>query len=163
MNVISGRPFNSGYILGASSAAQSISSGTAEAQLASIVLPAGAMGTNGILRITCRWTYTNSGNNKTMRVRLGGSGGTVYLSYVVTTTLIAQTQTVIWNVNAANSQEGYSATASNPYQGASAGAYVTGAIDTSAASSIYISGQPASGGETVTLRGYLVELLPGVA
>lgn len=139
----------------------SVSSGTAETQLASISVPAGAMGANGILRVTCRWTFTNSGNNKTMRVRLGGSGGVAYLAQVVTTTLINQTQTIIWNVNSASVQEGYPATVANPFTGASAGAFVTGALDTSVATTVYISGQPASGGETITLRGYLVELLPG--
>lgn len=147
-------------IIGSSGAASSISSGTAEAQLASIPLLGNALGANGKLRIETRWSYTNSANNKTMRVRLGGSGGTVYMGVTVTTTATQQWLTIIRANNSMSAQKGYSSSAA--VYTATTAALVTSAIDLTASTTIYISGQPASGGETVTLEEYLVELIPGV-
>lgn len=149
------------YILGCSGVASSVSSGTAEVQLASIDVPANLLGANGKIRVTTLWTYTNSVNNKILRVRLGGSGGSAYLAATVTTTASMQAQTIIANNNATNVQKGFNgntasfATTSN--------ALVTGAVDTTAATTLYMSGQPASGGEVITLEGYVIEIIPGVS
>ena len=149
------------YILGSSGTTSAVSSGTVETQLGSVAVPAGAMGANGALRITAWWTYTNSGNNKTLRIRLGGAAGTIFWATVPTTTANSQTQITIRNNNSASAQKVFLAGATSPYS-ASATAPTTGAIDTSLATSVYISGQTASGGETITLESYTVELIPGV-
>lgn len=78
-------------VLGSSGTASSVSSGTAETTLASIVIPPRALGTNGRIRITTLWTYTNSGNNKTLRIRYNNATtGTQYLGIANTTTANAQ-------------------------------------------------------------------------
>jgi hypothetical protein len=159
VSVPTGSPLT--FVLG-SGVGASVSSGTAEVQLASIAVPAGAMGTTGALRILCFWSHTNSGNNKVLRVRFSGSGGTTFGTSTATTTVFTQSLTIIRNAGAANSQRSQSTgTFIIPY-GASAGAVLTGAIDTSVATTVYISGQPATGGETITLEHYTVELIPGV-
>ena len=74
-----------------------------------ITLPAGAMGPNGVLRITTLWSYTNSANNKTLRVRLGGLSGTAFQANVVTASNIGVMQRTIQNRNSQASQIGFNA------------------------------------------------------
>jgi len=157
----SGGVSSGSQILGASGAPATVNTGTAETQLASVAVPAGAMGLNGSLRITTFWTYTNSANNKTMRVRLGGAGGTVYGNVVQTTSTNVQLTTTISNKGAANSQKAFSPSTATATTVPITGTAITSAIDTSAATTVYISGQTATGGETITLESYIVELIPG--
>lgn len=145
-------------VLSASSSAVSGGADTNENILATITIPAGAMGLNGIIRVYSLWTYTNSANNKTLRVRLGGIGGTTYLSVVPTTTAAFSTLTVIGNRNSASSQVGVADAAANVFS-ATTDAVTTSSVDTSAATTIVITGQKASAGETLTLEQYLAELV----
>lgn len=143
-------------ILAQSSVGVSCGADTSEDTLATVTVPAGAMGANGRLRVTTFWTVTNSGNNKTLRVRFGGVSGTIYMGTTVTTIATSQAQHHICNRNAANSQFGSASSGVGP--GSSSGAIVTSAVDTSAETTIVIAGQKASSGEVLTLEGYLVEL-----
>jgi hypothetical protein len=132
---------------------------TNETALATVTIPAGAMGLNGGLHIYTSWTYTNSGNGKTLRVRFGGVSGTSYLSSAPTTTASLSDMRRIRNRNSASSQVGGSANVSNPLISQTT-AIVTSSVDTSAAVDVVISGQLASAGETITLENYEVWLLP---
>ena len=114
------------------------------------------MGLNGILRVMTEWTMTNSANNKILRVRFGGIGGTSYLSTTRTADSCFADIKKIANRGAANSQFGIN-TAGYFGSGGTSGA--TSAIDTSAATTLVITGQKASAGETITLESYLVELI----
>jgi len=147
-------------ILGSSGAASAVSSGTAETQLASVAVPAGWMGKNGSLRITTLWSYTNSANTKTLRVRFGGSGGAIYQGLAITTTATSYMQCWIRNNNSASAQKAYNV--SLGVFASTTSALATSAIDTAASTTVYISGKTASDGETITLEGYTVELIPGV-
>jgi hypothetical protein len=142
-----------------SAAAVSCAADTAENVLATITVPAGAMGPNGTIRVWTSWSYTNGANNKVLRVRFGGGAGTSYLGFTATTTAGARFFTEISNRNATNSQFG-GIGASGSF-GASTNTYSTSAVDTTAATTIVISGTKASAGDTLTLERYLVELLPG--
>lgn len=146
------------YVLAQSSVAVAIpnSALTTEQTYVTVTVPAGAMGANGLLRITTVWTYTNSANNKTMRVRFGGTSGTQYTSATSTTTASLRTQCQIGNRNATNSQVGGSIVSAG--FGTSTGANQTSAVDTAASVDLVISGQTASAGETLTLESYMVEL-----
>jgi hypothetical protein len=132
---------------------------TNETALATVTIPAGAMGLNGGLHIYTSWAYTNSGNGKTLRVRFGGVSGTSYLSSAPTTTASLSDMRRIRNRNSASSQVGGSANVSNPLISQTT-AIVTSSVDTSAAVDVVISGQLASAGETITLENYEVWLLP---
>lgn len=161
-----GRTFAAGtglpYILARSFVLASHTGDTSETTLATITVPAGAMGANGILRITTQWSHTSSGNNKTLFVRFSGAAGTAYLNNNVTTTASTRDQRLISNRNATNSQVGTNLGAvSTGGWGSNANAVVTSAVDTTAATTIVIRCQLASSGETITLEGYLVELLYG--
>lgn len=151
-----------GIIILGSGVGGSVSSGTAETQLASVTVPAGAMGTNGSLRITALWQVTNGGNNKTLRIRFSGSLGTAFMSSVVTTVASARTLTIITNNDSAAAQSAYAnGTGTAPF-GSTSGVILADTVNTAVATTVYFSGQTATGGETVALRSYLVELLPGV-
>lgn len=148
-------------VLGASAVAVSGGADTNENVLATITIPAGAMGLNGILRVYHSWTVTSSVNNKTLKVRLGGIGGTAFAAGTFTTSAAAIGLTVISNRGAANSQVGPPA-ATSTFAGTVSGtgnALTTASIDTSAATTLVLTGQKASSGETLTLEQYLVELI----
>jgi hypothetical protein len=144
-------------VLAASGVQLSHTGNTDETALASITIPAGAMGPNGVLRVTSLWSYTNSGNNKNLRVRLGGLAGTQYTGITATTTATLRHQCQIHNRNAANSQVGV--TGSLQTYGTNAAAITTSAINTAADAVLAFTAQLASAGETISLESYLVELL----
>ena len=128
--------------------------------LATLAIPAGIMGLNGILRVSTRWSHTGSVNAKTLRHRLGGIGGTAYqLSAAGATDIAHAAQVWIQNRNAANSQIGHISAAGASGFGPSTAAHTTGAIDTSIAQTLVLTGQKASAGETLTLESYFLELI----
>lgn len=151
-------PLRAPQILAQSGAAVSVSNTTSEETLATITVPANAMGANGALRIWTSWTITNGANDKTLIVRFSGTGGTAYLSQLLTNTLTAQYVTTITNRNATNSQVGGSGT-SNIIGSNSGGAIPTSAVDTTADTTIVIRGTKEVGTEVLTLERYLVELI----
>lgn len=145
-------------ILAASAVAVSHTGNTNETVLATINIPAGAMGTNGIIRITYDWTIPSSANNKTLRARLGGIGGTAVTGTAFTTVANAFHRTTIANRNSASSQ--WSSTdRSRGTDGVSTYEIATATIDTSAAQTLVLTGQLASAAETITLESYLAELI----
>jgi hypothetical protein len=142
-------------VLARSGVAVSAGANTNENTLATITVPAGAMGSSGSVRVTCLFSYTNSANNKTLRIQFGG---TTYVSQLVTTTTL---QALIGGVSnrTSGTQVGWFPLNPNPYN-AQTGSAVTSSVDTTAAVTILITGQKATAGETLTLERYSVELLP---
>lgn len=131
---------------------------TNENTLGTITVPANAMGANGILRITARWTYTNNANNKTMRARWSGGAGTVVWGPTRTTQLGSSTIIIIANLGATNAQRYFSLN-NNDASTADGNAGGTTAVDTTAATSVVLTGQKALAGDTLTLEHYLAELI----
>lgn len=147
-------------ILAASAVAVSCPVDTSEDILANIPIPANALGPNGVLRITTAWSFTNNANNKTLRVRFSGIGGTAYLSAVKTVEVGVDVFQVIANRGVTNSQHGHG------IQGNSTGSIsvngnISSAVDTTAATNLVITGQKATGTDVLTLESYLIELIPG--
>lgn len=130
-----------------------------ETTLATVTVPAGAMGANGAVRITVLYSWTNSGNTKTPRIRFGGTGGTIYHGFSATTTNGEQAMIIIRNRNNVASQVGQIAAYSG--LGNMSSAPLTSAVDTSAAVDILIRGILTNITETISLEGYTVELLYG--
>jgi hypothetical protein len=147
-------------ILARSAVAAAHTGDTSETTLATVTVPAGAMGANGRIRVTTLWSVTNSANNKTLRVRFGGAAGTAFTNATITTQATHRHQTEWSNRNSASSQAGGPAAGTGGF-GSATGALVTAAQNTANAVDIVISGQLANSGETVTLESYLVELLYG--
>lgn len=149
---------NVSLIKGASGTAASVTGTTDETVLKSVAIP--AMGPNDIIRVMSLWTWTNNGNTKTVRVRLGGLLGTAHTAVSATTTASAQVFTVIYNNNATNSQKGILANSTGLSAGTSI-ALVTGAVQTNAGTTLDFTGQLGVGTDTVTLQGCIVELIRG--
>jgi len=144
------------YVLARSFAPASVTGTLAETDLATIDIPAGLMGPNGVLRIVCFWSFTNSANTKTVRNRFGASP---LSSLQVTAIGSSRTTSYAFNRNAENSQLGSTAT-QGISDGSSAGAWTNLAVDTTVAQTIRITAQLANAGESVTLEGYMVEVMP---
>ena len=127
---------------------------TAEVVLATINIP--PLQQNSQIRVNFLSSVTNNANTKTLRVRFGGTSGTIYYLNSQTSTVNTQGFVIIRNRGLTNSQVGA------PYvlvTGSSAGALVTSSVDTSSASTIVISGQLQSGADSVSLESYTVEVI----
>ena len=145
----------SDYILASSAVAASHTGDTTETTLATITLPANAMGANGFIEIDVMWTCPNSANNKTLRVKFGA---TTVLSDVQSTTTFDRHSVRVQNRNATNSQVANANISSTGGFGPTGTALITPAIDTTASVSITITGQLASAAETLTLEAYVIRL-----
>lgn len=149
------------HVLAKSGVAVPLTGSTSETALATVAIPAGAMGPNGVLRVTTLWSLTNSANNKTPRVRLGGISGTAFRGQNLTTVASGRDQIEIHNRNAQNSQVSNPAGGGFGGAGTSSSVITTATVDTSIAQDLVISGQLANSGETLTLEAYTVEVLYG--
>jgi hypothetical protein len=134
----------------------SVPADTTEDVLATVSLAAGVMGVNGALECYSLWSYTNSVNNKTMRARLGGIGGTQVFAVLHTTTTMFADLRVVANQGAANVQAFYDRGSNSV--GSTTGTNNSATIDTSALTTLVFTGQKASSGETLTLAHYKVTL-----
>lgn len=129
---------------------------TAENILVTTVIPGGIMGINGMLEVVTLWSMTNGINVKTYRVRLNGIAGTIYQTIVGTSLAQFITKVKILNRGSLASQVGADP-ALNGY-GSSAAALVTSTINMAVDVPLVITAQKATGGDTVTLEAYSVNL-----
>lgn len=143
-------------VLGSSGTNVTLTGTAVKTTLATIAVPAGLMGTNGKLRITTFWSYTNSANNKTLNVDFGG---TSFTTATATTSATGSIMTIIHNTNSAAAQSAFASSASF---GLATNSPNTGTVDTTQAQNITIAGTLANTGETIQLRAYTVEFIPGV-
>ncbi len=132
----------------------SSSAATSVVTLATITIPAGLMGANGKLKIYPLWATTNNANIKTLRAVFGGS---------VCTTMTSQSVpnnsglVIIRNTNSESAQKCSSGLVAGI--GASFGSIASITIDTTAATTITITGQLAVGTDTLTLEDLFVEVV----
>lgn len=145
--------------IAASGSAISVGATTGEEVLATIAIPAGAMGANGILRVYTQWSYTNGAATKTVRVRLGGVGGTAFRAMVATATARFNDWLIISNRNSPSSQIGSTQANTAGSFGTSGAAAATGTVDTSSAQDLVITGQKETSTDTLTLEAYRVEVI----
>ena len=131
----------------------SLTGTTSETTLATITVPAGVIGAKGKVKIYPLFSATNNANNKTLRVKLGGSTG-----YFLQSSGYAQLSNLVIfrNFNSESVQRVSSGMSSG--LGSTTGAFTSLAIDTSAATTIEVTGQLANSGDTLTLESLFVEL-----
>jgi len=140
-----------------SSGALTVPADTTEDTLVSVTIPAGRMGPNGRLRTWVLWSSTNSANNKTGRVKFNGTSfGTI--AWTANATFIDQR--ALGNRNSQSSQVA-TPTGTSGGVGATTALAVTMAVDTSVDTTLTITGQKASAGESLVLESYIIELLYG--
>lgn len=130
-----------------------------ETTAATITIPAGTVGANGIIKVTFLGTCTNSANVKTWRIRLGGLSGTAFYSLAATNQAATQVQLLIRNRNSASSQIGYSNQVAAAF-GQTTASPIPAAINTANAQDIVITTAwaGATSGETMSVEAYQVEV-----
>ena len=127
---------------------------TSVVTLATITIPAGLLGANGKLKIYPLWSTTNNANVKTLRVVFGGSALTTMTSQSVPNN---SGLVIIRNINSESAQKTSSGLVAGI--GASFGSIASTTIDTTAATTLVISGQLAVGTDTLTLQDLFVEVV----
>lgn len=133
---------------------------TSETILATYTLPAGLTHPNSIIEINHLWSYTNSANNKSERIRLGGIAGDVYYSNATTTTATLQGFTAIRCNNSNSAQKGFG-TGSTVASGLGT---ISAVLKTStrdfatSSNNIVITGGLTLGTESLSLYGYSIIL-----
>ena len=127
---------------------------TLAVNLATITIPAGLLGANGKLKIYPLWATTNNANAKTLRLNIGGA---------VCSTMVSQNVpnnsglVIIRNTNNEAAQKCSSGLVGGI--GPSSGSIAAPTVDTSAATTLVISGQLAVGTDTLTLEDLFIEVV----
>ena len=153
------------YVVGASGVAVARNSvngagDATETALATITLPAGAMGANGVVRVVFSLSHTSSANVKTFRVRWNGLAGSNFMQMGPTTTANSSGRVEIHNRNATNSQVAGGGGNTAGGWGSAASGLGTASVDTTAAVDIVLTCNwaGATSGETIQLEHYTVEV-----
>lgn len=130
---------------------------TSEAQLASFVAPGG---TWRALKITSLWSAgANNANAKTPRIRSTNLSGVSWLNAVaLASTLSARIQTSILLLPDGTQLGGI--VGGSGGWGTSSSALPTDSLNADLNQTFVFSGQLASGGDTLSLKGYIAEYLP---
>ena len=136
------------------SAPVSLTGSTSVVTLATITIPAGLLGANGKLKIYPLWATTNNANVKTLRAVFGGSTCTTMTSQSVPNN---SGLVIIRNTNNEATQKCSSGLVAGI--GASFGSIAVLTIDTTAATTLGISGQLAVGTDTLTLEDLFIEVV----
>ena len=131
-----------------------LTSSTSVVTLATITIPAGLLGANGKLKIYPLWATTNNANVKTLRAIFSGSTCTTMTSQSVPNN---SGLVIIRNTNSESAQKCSSGLVAGI--GSSLGSIASPTIDTTAATSITITGQLAVGTDTLTLEDLFVEVV----
>jgi len=134
----------------------SLTGTTAETNMASLRIPAGSMGKNGVIELRSLWSYPNSVNLKTMTARFGPAGSTTAWGLVMmqtNTTAASQLLVIFRNNNAANAQMIYLSgqAGGNPFGSLTSGPSA-GAADTTVDQYININGTLGLSTETLILQ-----------
>ena len=125
---------------------------TTETNLINVAIPAGAIGNNGMVRVTVCWTTNNSVGAKTGKTYLGVTQVAQSAAY---TTSVGGTQMIgVRNRGVLNVQT------ARIIGGTSTGAPTYAAIDSSAATYVGLSSTVAVATDFCIIEGYSVELLP---
>lgn len=135
--------------LGGSGAASAVTGVTTAATLASIIIPGGSLGPNGVLELTTLWSMTSNANVKTPRVALGGQQLQTSTGFASN----AQSQLLlrVYAKNSNNQQLAHGFT--NPY-GVAAPSLVSTTLDMSVDQPLVITGQLATSTDVLTLEAW---------
>lgn len=140
-------------VLAQTAVATSVTGTVAKTPLATVSIPAGAMGLNGWLEYTFVYSCTNNANTKTFSVEFGG---TQVLSRAQSAQTGGSGLSAIANRGVANSQH-VAPTSIAPY--GDSVTQTTIAIDTSQAQNLIFYATLTNVGDTMTLERYSVRLM----
>lgn len=131
---------------------------TNETALATVSIPAQALGPNGAIKITALFSLTNNANSKLLKIRLGGIGGTQFYAPNVPNNASLMMQRIIQNRNSQASQVTFANATANTFT-TTTGANSTGAVSTNSAQDLVITGQLTNAADSITLEMYQVEVI----
>lgn len=133
---------------------------TNEEILATIPLPSGLLSRNTRVEVETQWSVTNSANTKTLRVRLGTTG---ISSDLITTNSLSTGHAAARYLTAVTNRNNLAAQTFHQSAQIGASGAAVGALtaNTAVLQNIYITGQKATAGETLTLVSYVVRLVGG--
>lgn len=151
-------PLNGQCLIYSTNASVSVTGTVDQTELGTVTLPGGLVSANGILEISSFWTMTNSANNKIIKIKLGQTtdpvtGGSSFVNRTETTISIHQYLCILRCSNSLNVQKAISPTISTGLGSTTASNY-TNTYDLSTDKKIFLTGQLANTGETITLRGW---------
>lgn len=149
-----------GYIslIGKSGAAVTAPVDTNENTLLTITIPANALGANGFLRGTFNLVVTNNANAKTLRIRYSGIAGSVMLSQSLASISTWNFAVMLSNLNSTSAQQ-VDTTLWNSFPTSGANLGAASAIDTTAATTLLVTVQKATAGDSIVLKNNLFELI----
>jgi hypothetical protein len=150
------RPVAGALVLVQSAVPVEVTGTTNEIRLASVVVPGGLLGLNGHLRVSEKWTYTSSVNNKNFKFRLGGQ---VVRQYAVTSASVNNSATwSMFNRGDESLQIGGNAQAAG--SGVSNAAAIATATANTAADVLFeVTAQLVQASEKITLEAWSVEVV----
>lgn len=134
-------------------AAVALTGTTVETTLVTITIPAGLIGSKGQVKLYPLYSMTLNANNKTLRVKLGGSTA---FSTVVSNSSHSSALVIIRNIGSESVQKSSTTVVSG--LGNTGTALNTLAIDTSVATTITVTGQLSNSADTMTLEGLFLEI-----
>lgn len=129
---------------------------TSATVLATVTVPANAMGANGCVRVTAYWSMTNNANSKNLVIRFGGAATQMW-SAGLSNVSAAGCQVSVHNRGATGSQIMNGGGTSSSY--GTLPSMVTSSEDTTQSQSIQFVGNLAVSTDTLTLERYTVEVL----
>lgn len=136
---------------------------TAETVLATVTIPGGYLGANGVIRITSVWSATDNANTKTARIKFGASGegtsGVEFYTLDMATKATLRQQTQIMNNGSASAQIAGPKALSESGFGLSDGLIVTDTTDTASDVDVIFTAQLANSADTISLEAYTIEIL----
>ena len=160
------KPESGRVVLGSGSVGLTDPNDTTENILASVLVPASCMGTNGCLSIVHSWSLTSSANSKTLAIRLGAAGvitGSYLLSSAQTNINSIRMWTELQNRNNAASQVGGTGSANSLLSGGIAGVLWATTENTAIDRYLVFTGKKDAGAvaasDAITLERYIVELI----
>ena len=127
---------------------------TVETTLVTITIPAGLIGSKGKVKLYPLWSTTNNANTKTLRVKF--QSGTVYTAVAYNTAHVGGL-VIIRNLESESIQRVSSGLLAG--LGGTATSISQTTVNTSAATTITITGQLAVGTDTLTLEDLFIEVV----
>lgn len=149
------------YAVCQSGAAVSGAADTNENTVYTCTIPANSLGPNGSIRVATRTTVNNNANVKTWRIRYSGASGTQYYSNNFASLVSVGVTRLISNRNATNSQIGGVDVTGTFESGTATAAHITSAVDTTGSTTIVVTCQKATSGDTCTLEHIIVHVIFG--
>jgi hypothetical protein len=149
------------FLFAKSFVAVTAAGGTTEQTLATVTIPAGAMGPNGALIIDSFWSHSNSVNSKTLSIRVGGVAGTAVAAMGAVSQASTLRRLYLMNANSASVQKVNMPAGRADGYGQATASSITSAVNTAVAWDLVFTGTKSTGSETLTLEGYIIYILYG--